>query len=82
MPTPITYHGVEAYRQDGLSISPHYEVVDQTAEGLDIFQCRMVIENRARTCLLVEVWENDPVAYRVLLTGQAEVEAHRARYFA
>jgi hypothetical protein len=53
----ITYHGIEAYRQDGLSIYPHYEVVDQTTEGIDIFQCRMVIDGRARTCLLVEIWE-------------------------
>ena len=77
----ITYDGVTAYLEDGASIDPHYEVVDQTLEGIDIFQCRMVIDGRERTCLLVEVSEDGRTIHPVLLTGQAEVEAHRMEYF-
>lgn len=77
----ITYDGVTAYLEDGASIDPHYEVVDQTAEGIDMYQCRMVIEAREKTCLLVEVLEDGRTIHRVLLTGQAEVEAHRKQHF-
>lgn len=77
----ITYAGVASYLDDGASIDPHYEVVDQTADGVDILQCRMVIDGRDKTCLLVEVSEDGRTIYPVLLTGQAEVEAHRKQHF-
>jgi hypothetical protein len=37
--------------------------------------------NRPDTRFTHSSWENDPTAYRVLLTGQAEVEAHRQKHF-
>ncbi len=77
----ITYAGVASYLEDGASIDPHYEVVDRSSEGIGIFQCRMVIDGREKTCLLVAVSEDGRTIDPVLLTGQAEVEAHRLDYF-
>ena len=77
----ITYNGLKSYLDDGLSVYPHYEVVDRTSDGIDIFRCRMVIESRERTCLLVETQEPEGYIQSVLFTGQAAVKAHRARFF-
>lgn len=77
----ITYDGVSSYLEDGASIDPHYEVVDRTAEGIDIFQCRMVIDGRERTHLLVKTPVPGGDIHLVLLTGQVEVDAHRLEHF-
>ncbi len=77
----ITYAGLTAYQEEGLSVYPHYEVVKQTEDGIDIFQCRMVIDERERTCLLVKVSEDKRTIHHVFLTGQTEVDAHREKYF-
>lgn len=77
----ITYYGLKSYLDDGLSVHPHYEVVDRTSDGINIFRCRMVIESRERTCLLVETQEPEGYIQPKLLTGRADVEAHRAKYF-
>lgn len=78
----ITHAGLITYQKEGLSLYPHYEVVDQTDNGVDIYQCRIVIDGRERTCLLVAVTEDKRTIHHVFLTGRAEVDAHREKYFA